>query len=150
MGSARLPQRGTRAHLRTARTMTCNPRTQHLLVACALCLSAPVATAGDWSSAINLERLRVTVSGATTVGSLEGRPSGAKRNFTERSFDFAAAPAQPKKWMLDFAFKSGDTAEPIRSGTNARIGEPVGFVASSPPVGEPRGNELVVRARYDF
>jgi len=138
------------ARVRTARTMNCKRRLHQLLVIGAFCFSAPIAAAGEWSSVIKLERFSVALAGATTVGSLEGRPAGAGRSFTERSFDFSAAQPHAGRWLLDFTFRSAETGEPDRPAAYARVGQPVGFATSAPPVGEPRGNELLLRARYDF
>ncbi len=121
-----------------------------LLIACAFGLSLPMAAAADWSGVIKQDRLSVSLFSATSAGSLEGRPFGASRRLTHSAFDLSGFKPHPRKWMLDFTVRFADSAEPGLSTSAVRVTESAGFAASTPPVGEPRGNELLLRARYDF
>jgi hypothetical protein len=125
-------------------------RLQQLLMACVACLWASMAVAGEASSGINPERGRVSIIavGAAPVEWLRGLFAGVSSRVTEQSFDFGAERPQTRRWVLDVAIRSVD--ESSRTAVPHRLGEFATFTSAMSPVGEPRGNELLLRARYDF
>lgn len=136
--------------LRAARTMNCKRRLHELLAVCAFSVSASAASADDWSSAIRAERSAVAVSATRTSAGHGWLSSRAADASAPRPFDLGAERQPSGKWVLDFAFRTADTGEPTGAVLLPRFGEPAVFASAPPPVGEPRGNEVLLRARYDF